>query len=119
MKNLININFYRRIYIQEEDTIIYNLDIKNKFFDINIKIINSPNSESKRNIELEITSKGVTQYYLETNREIGVFQIAEEFIFANNLAIYIDGFGLPAFNKEVYLTQNKPTTFYEERIYRD
>lgn len=111
MKNKPSITYhhYDKEYISNSDTYIYSISIKNSFWNIDIKI-----TDGKHFRSIEILSNDITQYYDEFTNDYLIpleelFQKSEDFLFANELQMYIIGFGLPAYNSLVDLNQSKPS----------
>ncbi len=119
-KILIPYSFYEKTYIEETDTCIYELKINNTFYDILINITTSDYCDvNKAFTKIEILSKDITQFFCELGEKglVEARSIAEEFLTANDLLLYVKGFGMPSFNSNIYINQSKPTINYDRSNY--
>lgn len=111
-KILIGYSFYNKKYIEDTDTLIHTLNIKNTWYDINIIITINDSSSYMRSLTfIEIISNSICLYSYDLGLEgdIEALFIAQDFIFSNNLSLFIKGFGLPSFNN-INQFQQKPTS---------
>lgn len=115
-KIIIPYSFYEKSYIEETDTAIFKLCIKNNFYNVAIKITISNYCDTNKSFtSIEITSNDITQYFSDIGEKgnIEALIIAQNFLLINDLLLYIKGFGTPNLNK-IFLEQSKPlTTNYE------
>lgn len=105
---------YNKEYIEDSDTCIYSLSIKNSLFNILVKItIYNYCTLDKSNTELEITSNDISNYYKDFQSKFSceALEIAQEFLQINNLLIYIKGYGLPAFNNRLIIPSTPKTDY--------
>lgn len=120
-KLLITFNYYSKEYIEETNTTIYTLLIKNSLWNISIKI-----NTNEYNTIIDILSNDKCIFYYSVDQqqlddlmikctplEYMLFT-SQEFLENNELLIYVEGFGLPAYNNSIDIYQSTPKLKYNE-----
>jgi hypothetical protein len=106
---------YDKQYDTETDTCIFKLNINNSLFSVLIKItITNYCNLTKSNTEIDIRSKGITQYYHDFGKD-GFYkslEVAQDFLKINNLLLYIKDYGMSALNDKVNLYSSTPKIKY-------
>ena len=110
-KVLIPFYLYGKVYIEETDTCIYTLTINNTWFNVTIKVtIKNYCSITNSTTTIEILNADMIHFHqnLGLNAYDKALALAQEFIFMNDLQIYIKGYGLPSFNDKANEIQSTP-----------
>jgi hypothetical protein len=121
-KLLITHIFYNKTYLEECDTAIHTLSVKTGNIQAIAKIttINYCNY-NKAFSSLEILDSLGLEYYMEAgiNGFKECLQEVQDYLIENNLLLFVEGFGMKAFNNKLNINQTKPTITNYDYITED